>query len=65
MTETIDEFYNRIYVNCIGYYPIVLVWLSAKAKGLITSDKKLRPKRWTIDQAKQYVQYLEAEAIEI
>ncbi len=65
MTEEIDEFYDRIYVNNTGYNPIVLVFSSVETKTLITSDKELRPERWTIEQARQYIQYLEAEGIEI
>ncbi len=65
MTEEIDNFYDRIYVNATGYNPVVLVFPSVKTKNLITSDKKLRPERWTVEQAKQYIRYLKSEEIEI
>ena len=65
MSETLDNFYSRTYTTFTGYNPIVLVWPSVATKKLIISNKKLLPQRWTIEQARQYVRYLEAEEIEI
>lgn len=47
--ETVDEFYDRIYVNflhCIVFvYPIKL--------------NEGTPQKWTLSQAREYVKYLE------
>lgn len=61
MSETTKEFYDRIYC---GLYN-VLVWPNAKVKQDLSGDKRLRPKRWSREQARQYVQYLEMEELEI
>ena len=65
LTESLAEFYNRTYVNYTRYTPRVLVWSSAATKQLITSDKKLMPKRWTIEQYQDYINYLKGQEVEI
>jgi len=49
MSETSEQFYNRIYVN--GTREKVWVYPRVRGKG--------KPAIWTIEQARQYLNYLE------
>ena len=57
MIETLDNYMERAYADFVSWDGKVLVYPIKIGKG--------KPQRWTVEQARQYVRYLENEAIEI
>ncbi len=55
MTEKVDNFFGRVYVDFTKDKALVYPTIIGKSK----------PQRWSIEQARQYVQYLETEEIEV
>ena len=57
--ESIDTFYDRIYVNLNTYpqEPFVLVWPSKSAKE--DRDAK-KPETWDLQTCKNYIQFIES-----
>jgi len=54
--ETIEDFFDRIYICGIGYSPRVLVFKSKQHKQDINSTKK--PDIWSLEKLHNYINYL-------
>lgn len=55
MKETVDHFLNRVYV----LFPSDIVWVYPHKNRVGDADK------WTVNQAKQYIKYLEQQEEEV
>jgi hypothetical protein len=59
MKETVDDFFDRIWVN-FNTYPAesyALVWKSKNLKQDLNS--KIKPEKMSIESVREYIKYLE------